>query len=418
VGVAHHLVAFGWGVDLVVAKGAVLEHAAVEALTGEHWTPRPMRARGWRVPMAGTLAALEARHRAFLKRIQGESWTPPPPLTCFRRIGYRRPTETAERAWAAFALRRPLNPDRYSSFDPVTETTCVAARLRHAAHVGARASKAGEWSESRIASFVVGHAEGEGDAHIPVGKRRFAYLPLPTLVTTRDGGERVGEIRRAILTTFADDCDDEVGWAKRSLSGSELVDERSGEIVAALETIEDDAVVSRYSPPRGEASWASVTPVVLPGHDDPDGYRRRIRKGVSAEEQKKMLARIDDRIESLLRKAIEQAGFSEEMARYADLDWRRVGYWRGADHVSRYRLPKHLERLPRFHVRILWRDAHGRPLHVRGPVCLGGGRFYGFGLCATLRERDVAPELSRTPTLGNKPSHTGDTLASERSGQE
>jgi CRISPR-associated protein Csb2 len=50
--------------------------------------------------------------------------------------------------------------------------------------------------------------------------------------------------------------------------------------------------------------------------------------------------------------------------------------------ADRYGVPNHLKRFPRFHVKIQWRDAHKRPVQVTGPVCLGGGRFFGLGLFA------------------------------------
>ncbi|MBI4793264.1 MAG: hypothetical protein HY789_11215, partial [Deltaproteobacteria bacterium] len=31
---------------------------------------------------------------------------------------------------------------------------------------------------------------------------------------------------------------------------------------------------------------------------------------------------------------------------------------------------------------ITWRDEHQSPVRINGPVCLGGGRFYGLGLFA------------------------------------
>ena len=127
-----------------------------------------------------------------------------------------------------------------------------------------------------------------------------------------------------------------------------------------------------------------MTPVVLPGYDDPRHYRRRLQHGVGENEQKRLLNRLNERIEGLIRKSIKQAGFSQLLADSAEVEWRKVGYWRGTDMVGRYVIPDHLKRFPRYHVRILWRDEHRRPLAVSGPVCIGGGRFYGLGLFAAV----------------------------------
>jgi CRISPR-associated protein Csb2 len=66
----------------------------------------------------------------------------------------------------------------------------------------------------------------------------------------------------------------------------------------------------------------------------------------------------------------------------AELEWRKVGFWPGADLAARYGAPDHVQHYPRIHVRLRWRDAHGLPVEVTGPICLGAGRFYGLGLFA------------------------------------
>ena len=102
----------------------------------------------------------------------------------------------------------------------------------------------------------------------------------------------------------------------------------------------------------------------------------------SSGEQGKLLEHLDDRIEGLLRKAIVQAGFSQMLADHAELEWRRIGFLPGTEFADRYGIPDHLRRFPRYHVKIQWRDQQKRPVEVPGPVCIGGGRFYGVGLFA------------------------------------
>jgi CRISPR-associated protein Csb2 len=254
--------------------------------------------------------------------------------------------------------------------------------MRHATKTAAAGAG---WSESDINTLILGHGESpnSGD-HVPTGPRRFAYLPLPSIEARREGAARVvGSIRRIILSSFTEEFAAQVGWARRTLSGQELIDEDKKQPVALLSLLPaTDKVVQRYT--QSAASWATVTPVVLPGYDDPDHYRRRLKSKVGADEQKKLLNRMDDRIDGLLRKAIVQAGFSQTLADHAELEWRNVGFWPGADLVSRYGVPEHLRRFPRFHVRLQWRDARNRLTRIPGPICLGGGRFYGLGLFAAL----------------------------------
>jgi CRISPR-associated protein Csb2 len=186
-----------------------------------------------------------------------------------------------------------------------------------------------------------------------------------------------------MISCFADNCEDEIAWARRALSAQELIDEDQKQAVALLSLVPStDNVVRYYTQPA--AQWATVTPVVLPGYDDPAHYRRRLKQGVDAEEQKKLLVHLDERIEGLLRKAIVQAGFSETLAEHAQLEWRKAGFCPGTNMSEQYGAPDHLKRFPRFHVKIQWRDAQNRPMEVPGPICIGGGRFYGLGLFAAL----------------------------------
>src|SRR5262249_31772105 len=141
-----------------------------------------------------------------------------------------------------------------------------------------------------------------------------------------------------------------------------------------------DSVVRMYL--RGSSAWETVTPVVLPGFDDPGHLRRRLREAVSPQTQRALLEKLANRMDGLLRKAIRQAGFSEELADHAEIEWRAAGFKPGVDRADRYALPQHLRRFPCTHVRLTWVDRHGRNVVIPGPLCLGSGRYYGVGLFA------------------------------------
>jgi CRISPR-associated protein Csb2 len=140
------------------------------------------------------------------------------------------------------------------------------------------------------------------------------------------------------------------------------------------------------------ATWTTVTPLVLPGYDDPKKYRREVfhratgeGRELTAERQERLLGRLDRRIDFLIRKAIRQSGFSWELARHAKLDWSNSGFWPGTGLASRYAIPATLRRFRRLHVRITWKDAAGNSVQIEGPLCIGGGRFVGLGLFAPPR---------------------------------
>jgi CRISPR-associated protein Csb2 len=378
-GLSRSVVALGWGIDLVVGRGRVADDAMLEQLPGERWLPTLKGARDLRVPVAGTLDALDERHRAFLVRIQDRVWRAPPPVTRFAVAGYGRPADPQSRDYAAFAIRVRDRSGRFQPFDTKREGIVVAARVRHAT---ALAATARGWDAAETRAKVLGHGPEEG---APVGSDRLAYLPVASVHVLGGRGERVGDVRRVLVTSYSPNLDGEIAWASSALAGAELVDEETGRPAALLDPLDEgDAVLKRYV--RASASWATVTPVVLPGFDDPGRYRRRLRAQVPASEQRRLLDKLAERREGLVRNAIEQAGFPRELAKFAQIEVRSVGFFAGTDLASRYRVPRHLERFPRAHVRLMWRDPSGLPLPLPGPICLGGGRFCGLGVFASIRE--------------------------------
>ncbi|MDZ4805682.1 MAG: type I-U CRISPR-associated protein Csb2 [Candidatus Eisenbacteria bacterium] len=382
--IARSVIALGWGADMVVGHGAIMSDEQLDSLSGERWLPLGgTTTDGLRVPKEGTLEALIHRHARFLDRLSPDGWTftAPPPLTMYDSVEYRRATDPPSRPVAAFSLLK-LDASGFRPFDVVRRALTVAGMMRHVAR--RTAARVG-WPDERINSFVLGHGESKDDTrHVAVGPKRFAYLPLPSLEGRGWGTTRVvGSIRRGILAAFAGDCEPEIAWARRALAGQELIDENTNQPVALLSPISaDDRTIRCYT--EAAASWATVTPVVLPGYDDPRHYRRRLSRGVSAEEQRGLLDQLHARVDGLLRKAITQAGFSRVLSSQAELQWRKVGFWSGTDLADRYGVPGHLRQFARYHVMLTWRDARNAPVRVPGPICLGAGRFHGVGLFAAL----------------------------------
>lgn len=381
VNLAREVVALGWGTDLVAGTGAVLSTDEADALGGERWLPRQTPGPGGlRVPVQGTLADLDRRHSGFEGRLS-DGYAAPPPLSKFTTVQYRRALDAPSWQAAAFSLLR-ADGEGFRSFDTARQALRVAGMLRHAA---SGAAIAAGWPDERVRSFVLGHGEARGaTAHVTVGSRRFAYLPLPTIEARGDGDGVVSGVRRALVACFSDGCSDEIEWARRNLAGAELVDEAIGAPTAVLGSVSgSDGVLRRYLDPS--PTWVTVTPVVLPGHDDPRHHRRRLRSGPPAAEQRELLGRLAVRTEALLRKAIVQAGFSGTLAEHAEVEWRTSGFLAGTDLVQRYGVPDHARRFTRVHAKITWRDASGNVVALPGPVCLGAARFHGLGLFASVR---------------------------------
>jgi CRISPR-associated protein Csb2 len=365
---ARQVVALGWGIDLVVGDGAVIDGTRLSELRSgqvKTWEPRSDGGLLLRAPIAGSLEDLDRRHEAFLARMSLENPTfcPPPALSTFSITSYARSDEPPRRHVAAFTLIHPT-ADRMRAFDLTKAGMVVSGMLRHA--VRAAATQAG-WPEERVRSTVLGHGE--------VDNPRLLLVPVPSIEPRPRGGERVTEVRRVLLFS-TDDRSPDVPWLSRALGGAELIDEKTQKPTAVLAVASSsDRAFARFI---GESTtWATVTPVVLPGYDDPGGIRARLRCSPPTAEQRTLLDRLNRRREGLVRKALRHAGFADELVFEAQVEVRETGFFAGVDRASRFRVPEHLVRFPRLHVRITW------PRRVRGPICVGRGRFSGLGLFGT-----------------------------------
>ena len=396
---AASLTHLGWGIDMAAADTRLLSAAEVEQLPGESYRPVDEKTDlQLRVPIPGTFEALKKRHQKFLDRIEIEgkkqTFQPVPNLTTFHKAYYLSANKSRKPRVVAFALRpREQNTSaRFQAFNPVEQGTAVAAMVRHLVSKPEFHKQLG-WKPEQL-TMLHGHGETENDdrSRQPVSGPRLAILPLPTLEGRGQGKSKVlGSIRRVLLTIMRGDekSPANLDEVRRLLDGRVLRPDPNDRripsaVLSPIYYYYEDKVVREYLRPA--KSWATVTPVVLPGFDDPGGLRRKLRppqvENLSAKEKREILGKLEKRTEDLLRKAIRHAGYSAEMAKNAKLCWRSAGFWPGAALASKSFVPQYLRQYRRLHVRIDWRDSKGELIEVNGPVCLGGGRFLGMGLFA------------------------------------
>jgi CRISPR-associated protein Csb2 len=379
----------GWGVDLVVVDGSILNDAEAAALKGKRYLPTDAETdHSLRVPRQGSFDDLERRHRAFLNRVSGDGFAPVQPLAVYEITSYRAADQPLRSPRAIFSLRQ-LDDSGFRPFDTARRGLHVAGMLRHAASTAELLRSVG-WTEEDARRIVLGHGEGNGQQHQPVQGARLAFLPLPSIEWR--GEERkhsVGSIRRVAVTTIGTLDRESFRRFAQQFAGRELIDERLNRPIALLaRQLETDGAIKAYF--QSAVTWATVTPIILPGYDDPRKLRQKLRlqtaKKLTAEEKSILLQKLDKRIEFLLRKAIRQAGFSDALAQHAELEWRNTGFWPGTELATRYAVPDQNRRHRRLHARISWRDSHGKPVEVAGPICIGGGRFSGLGLLAPVTD--------------------------------
>ncbi|MDP9035058.1 MAG: type I-U CRISPR-associated protein Csb2 [Myxococcota bacterium] len=365
---ARGVVALGWGVDLVVGDGAVVEGARLAETSAKLrvWEPRSDGREELRAPMKGTLDDLDRRHAAFLSRTSFTDPTlrPPPALSTFVITRYARADQPRAADIAGFTLMR-VESDNFRAFNAARRGMAVAGMLRHA--VRTAAVRAG-WDEARVKASVLGH----NDSH----EARLLLVPVPSIEPRGRGAETVGAVRR-VMVFSTDPRSSDTAWGARALGGMDLIDEKTGEVHAVLAaTSPGDRVLKRYL--SESSTWATVTPMVLPGHDDRGGLREKLRKAMRVEEQRSLLDRLMKRREALVRKALRHAGLGDELVFSAEIETRETGFIAGVEKASRYAVPSHLTSSPRLHVKLTW------PVKVVGPLCVGRGRFSGLGLFASV----------------------------------
>ena len=361
---ARSITHLGWGVDMVAASAKPMTAVEAAALKGHVWRPVPTGGTPLRVPMDGTLKALQDRHGRFLTRLTGEAFAPVPPLASFHVVGYHCATAPSDkpaavRPCAAFSILQP-DASGFRPYDTVQRFGTVAGMVRHAT---AQAAVRSGWDQARVDSFILGHGdEKNGQA---TTDDRLMFLPLPSITPFK-----VESIRRVLVVGPPGS---DIARIRQLLSGAELVDRDSQQTVAVLALIPlSDRNVTNYT--KSARVWSTVTPVMLPGYDDPDGLRRKLKERPNAEVQKHLLERLDRRILHLIHEAFLHAGWSGELVRGAEIEYRNVGYRAGVDLANRYELPP--LKYPRYHVRVRF------PLAVRGPLAVGAGRYRGMGLFA------------------------------------
>ncbi len=360
----------GWGIDQVIADATLLESPSYP-LGGECWAPTQRGGRRLRVHRRGSLDALTARHRRFLSRLVDGYWTPVPPLRAMEYIRYRRSVDPVPRPCAVFRLIDE-NDDTVSY--PQSRLVHIAGMIKHMAieamHKNPPRDLRGHTPAQWVESYVAGHQPQENkDAGAP--HTQLSYIPLQSIghANTDPGVRRV-----MIVGPLGDDA-----WLDHlatHLDGA-LLQPLPGTTLPPgthLERISDQRRDGVRDAHRGPSvAWASVTPAILPGHDDRKPAKTR----------------------ALIIKALRQSGVEQPCA----FDWSPFSHFSKMLPAYRYRKdandpakrlpinyvrPDHLLNQTAVHLTLVFDNG----LEVPGPLTIGAGRHCGFGLMAAI---DRAP---------------------------
>jgi CRISPR-associated protein Csb2 len=353
---ARHLRALGWGIDMAIGHGAVVDQPSTVRPDFEVFAPRPAGVGGGtplRVSVEGSLRSLEAAYAASLNRIRenGEIYDQPGPPTCDQRVY----SVSNARSFCAFTLQTPDEETVTCRPQRIAE---LVGMIRHAASRKEVRAACDRLNQSRthpdaidVDRVILGHPRRAAGP-------RLSILPLPSIGHPHSDGQ----IRRVILAESAGTD----GLLSRILHdvlhNTVLQPESPGEEITSGEVClvrlnPNDRFLRFYN--RSAHVWASVTPVLLPGYDD-----RKDHRG----DHNKRLARA----EQLVCKALSQSRIDVP----ACIELSRVPYWPGALHSREYQPRQKLAHYPRWHVRLKFDRSY------TGPLAIGAGRHCGFGLFA------------------------------------
>lgn len=335
---ARHLLALGWGIDHAFANGSVIGEEDAARIAGIRWQPlrHSMIGSAYRVPVPATLKDLDNVYLSFRNSVRRERYKTPLKSAVFSKISYVRETNIPRRACAEFEF-----PEEVAF--RAESTVTVAAMLRSCACEAAR--KDTHEFPGGSEAYVAGHVSGKKET-----PERFSYLPLPTIGHPHADGM----IRRVLIAEPYGGSGSYSEWARLRLRHQTLTDEQGRERAMLLEPWRTADVWSLYT--RESRTWSSVTPVILPGHDDHDPKKKAPR---------------------LFLKAIAQAGIT--LAAVENFHIRKAPYWPGSQHPRQYRRPDYLKHLPAWHAWVRFREP------IPGPLAIGAGRHCGLGIFANER---------------------------------
>jgi CRISPR-associated protein Csb2 len=350
---ARSITHLGWGIDMVIGDASIIDDAAAANLPGERWLPASGGPTRLRMPCEGSFNGLIRKHEAFINRLGADGFKPVPPLSEFEVMGYRSATDAIPRPFVVFQLF--TDEDERFSY-PQDKLIHIAGMVRHLAIDSMNASPPPGVQDDWVKTYVAGHPKPGEVTH-----RQFSYLPLPSI-----GHFHTDPCVRRVMVAAPVDDERYLNHLAMLLSGRQLEPTEETRLpnpptlVRIKGRSDSDKVSNCYT--DANDTWASVTPVILPGHDDhkPDKTRR------------------------LIEKALQQSGIDQP----CEFEWSAFSHFPKsltAHKYDRHKRPKgyirpdHLLNLTAIHMRLKFEHP------IAGPLAIGAGRHCGLGIFAGVK---------------------------------
>ena len=349
---ARSLICLGLGIDMAFADARIITEETIGTISGIRWLPKPGMYRDGgmlRLPKDHSLADLLRAHQSALQRIGDDGIlkaVEKPRI--FDNVLYASSERPIGRPCQSFALR---NTDDELFRYPQAQLIHLTGMVRHAAIAAMKAYPPpgildpAKW----VDTFIAGHRNGNDD------HKQFSYVPLPSI-----GHEHADcDIRRVmIIAPFGED--EHLAHLAEQLDGCQLKRENGGD-APVLQRLRGDGVTAQYT--GKSTTWATVTPIILPGHDDhkPAKTKKLIETALRQ-------SGIEQPCEFTWG-AVPNFEFKNSLSAYShDRQNCRIGYFR----------PDHLAGLTAVHARLTFQTS------IPGPITIGAGRHCGLGVLAAV----------------------------------
>jgi len=353
---AKYLTILGWGIDMAYADAQLINESEINTLSGVRWRPKPEAVRDvgmLRIPKAGSLEDLNRAHQSALDRIQhGKPLNSVVKPRVFESVFYESKERLLGRPHVVFELRND-NGTRFGYSQ--SRLIHLVGMLRHLAkELMEKSPPEGVANpDAWVRSYILGHRDAGSELH-----RQLSYLPLPSI-----GMEHTDPAVRRVMIASPLGDDRVLHHLAKVIGGQKLKPTPETNIAQppTLVYTRDDRVARCYL--ESATEWASVTPVILPGHDDHKPEKTR----------------------KLIVKALEQSGVEQP----CEFVWSAVPWFPKSLSAHKYDRnkkptgyirPDHLLGKTAIHLRLHFDDG----LKVPGPLVIGAGRHCGFGLLASI----------------------------------
>lgn len=357
---ARYLTSLGWGIDMAYADSQLVADDKIATLPGIRWYPRRdiIRDDGLlRVPIfdretgVNSLSDLKRAHQSGLDRIQhGKPLNTVEKPKVFDRIFYESKERLLTRPYVVFELRRD---DGAFFVYPQNMLIHITGMVRHLAIEAMRKSPPEGVDDDWVETHVAGHAKAGAVEH-----RQFSYLPLPSI-----GRQHVDQQVRRVIIAAPPGNDRFLRHLAMRLNGQQLkpTPETRLDCPPTLVRVRGDKIAPFYTQPANV--WATITPVILPGHDDHKA----------------------DKTRKLIEKALAQSGIEQR----CEFEWSAFSQFPKSlsahkyDRAKRptgYLRPDHLLSQTAIHLKLRFNDG----LEVPGPLAIGSGRHCGLGAFARM----------------------------------